>query len=271
MEVPQVAAPEAARQSDIAEKVPSETLAETKPEEAISPKYAALARREKMFRREMQKLKDEVKAREDALKAREAEYASQYVPKSKLKSDPLGTLQSEGLSYEDLTQAILNQPSVDGLALRKLEERLMSSIQETKTETQKQIEEQQKRSYEQALNQIRTETKKLADRPGFEMIKETESQEEVVKLIKETFDEQGVLMTVEEAAKEVEDYLVEEITKAAKLEKIKSRLSPPSEKTPEINAQKLTSTKTLTNQVGGTSKPLTPYERAILAFKGELK
>ncbi len=81
---------------------------------------------------------------------------------------------------------------------------------------------------------------------------------------------------MEEAAKEIETYLLDEAMKLAGLNKVKQRLKPAApqaatEKPPGEPASKQSQAKpTLTNAMSAT-RPLTPKERAMLAFRGELK
>lgn len=247
---------------------------EATPQKALSPQFVELARKEKALRSQAQALK----AREDALKTRESEYETNYIPKSKLterfKSDPMGLMQEHGLTYDQLTNLILNQPSVQDQALQKLQAELQE-IKSSQTRAQQQSEDQQKRAYDQAVNQIRNDAKMLiASDASFETIKETGSEEAVVELIKETFDKTQVLLSVEDAAKEVEDYLVEEALKYAQLKKVQARLNPPT--TGEALKQQITEKpqiKTITHAITASTKPSSDKDRrarAILAAQGKL-
>lgn len=256
----------------------------TKPkEEPLSAQYAQLARKERALRAEMQKLKAEreaFKAEREATKpAAPAVDQSQFVNKDRLAKDPLAVLSELGINYDKLTEMTLNGPSPEILALQSVIEELRGEITTLKTDhssTKKTIEDSQQKSYQQALNHIRHEAKAvIASNPEFETIKTSGAVEDVVDLIRETFEQDGVLMTVEEAAKQVEDYMVEEALKYARLPKILKRLQPAPSATPpaqkqEAPKQTQQASKTLTNAVG-TSRQLSARERAILAFKGELK
>jgi hypothetical protein len=130
-----------------------------------------------------------------------------------------------------------------------------------------------------AIKQISTDAKNLikSDPVAYEAIAKTGTVKEVVDLITKTFDKDGVLLSVEEAAEEVENYLVEENFKmSTSINKIKQRMAAANasqntsgEKTQASNKQPQTM-KTLTN-AASSSRQLTQRERAILAFKNELK
>lgn len=254
---------------------------EAKAEEPISSQYAVLARKEKAIRQREAQLRQReqaIKAAEDARNAPPAAPAfdpSKYVSKEDLLKDPFGILGNNGLSYDQLTERLLNAPSPEQLKqqeyTRKLEARLeaLESGQEKVTKT---FEQREQEARKQAVTQIKNEVKKLViTDPAFETIKETNSYNDVVELIEQTFDKDGVLLTVEEAAQQVEDYLMEEAMKLAKIKKIQQRLMPkesPSQASSKPASQQ--QLKTLTNSVGST-RQLTSKERAILAFKGETK
>lgn len=265
---------DAVKQKDTSGEAPAAVVAEAKSPEVLSPRFVALAKKEKALRSQMQA----IKAREDALKAKEEEYQTSYVPKSSLserfKSDPLSVMNEYGVSYDTLTQAILNQPPQGDPAISEIQKKL-KAIEEAQTKSAEQFQNQQKQAYEQAVEQIRRDTKLLIETDAaFETIKETDSVEAVVKLIEETFKEEKVLLSVEEAAKEVEDYLVEESLKLARLKKVQAKLTPAQvEEQPKPTKTEKPSFTTLTHAQTASTKPLTNRdrrERAILAFQGKI-
>lgn len=259
---------------------------ETSPEEPLSPQFAILAKKEKALRAKAQAQEQAYKAkeaalqeRENALKAKEATYETDYIPKDKLQNDTWGTLSELGYTYEQLTEMALNQ-SQETPAQRAAFQRLQDQIkklEDAQRKTESNAQEQQTNAYKQAVAQIKHDATKLveSDAAKYEAIKESGTVDEVVSLIERTFKEEGTLLTVEEAADLVEEYLVDQATKYAQFAKVKKRLesAKPAETkqaSPEAEAPKSTDTKTLTNSMGAARK-LSPRERALLAFKGELK
>lgn len=238
-------------------------------DQKISPKLLALAKKEKMQRERERQLVE----REEKLKSQEAEYGQKYVSKDKLtKENALSTLEGLGLTRDQLAGLLLNGPEAVDPMISSLQAKI-AELESKTSESQKRFEEQQAQSYDQAVQQIRTDAKLLIDsNPDFETIKDTGNHEAVVELIKKTFSEDNLLLTVEEAAKQIEDFLVEEGLKYASMTKVKARLTP----TEVIQAQikkEVTPTaqlKTLTNDVSSSAKPLTARERAKLAFLGQL-
>lgn len=271
-------------QSDSSEATPEPAkVAADAPKEAETPlstQYAVLARKEKALRSKVQ----ELRAKEDALKAREeaAKTASQpsideskYIPKERLTQDTLAVLEEMGISYDQLTNLILNQPKLDPASQAALSQMKaeIKALRDAQDDARKGVQTQQEEAYKQAVNQIRLEAKQLvsSDPVAYEAIHLTNSVNDVVELIEETFKQDGVLLSVEDAAKEVEDYLAEEAFKLAKLKKIQQKLQPvaPAPKKQDVEKQQ-PQMKTLTNAVG-TQRKLSARERALLAFKGELK
>jgi hypothetical protein len=296
-ETPSEAASEQTIEASNSSETPdSSTTSTTTPEkDSLSSQYAQLARKEKALRAKMQ----EIKAKEDAFKTREQAIEQQYSQKlqesqkawrDKLSQDPLSVMQETGLTYEQLTEKFLNAPNQQDSALKSTIEELrneIKSLRDSQEKTTKGLEESQTQAYNQAINQMKTEAKKLVfSDDNYEMVKETNSINDVVELIEETFKKDGTLLTVEEAAQAVEDYLVEEALKLTKIKKLQARLKTPassggtaqtlktvqqSNGQTEQGKQPTTQTmKTLTNSVGST-RQLSARERAMLAFKGELK
>jgi len=261
---------------------PAATPAPEKKDDFLSPKFAALARQEKQIRAERQKFKAEREAFEAEKQAR----LNGYIPKDKFKADPLAAFQDAGISYDELTQHLLNAPQgqVDP-TVRALQSQVQELTSKLSQFTQKQ-EETQTTAYKQALDTIRHKVKGMVEaNPEFEMIKALDQHEAVVALIEETFKSDGYVMSEEEAAREVEEHLAEEAIRMASLEKVKRKLAPPPAEpapTPQAGSpapQKQAPTqqpqiKTLTNAVNSTtSRRLTDRERrerAILAAQGKL-
>lgn len=293
-EIPAVAAPKVEAEAPAKEVSPanSEASSETKPaeattskEEPLSTQYAILARKEKALRAKALQQEQALKAkeaallaREEAIKAKDSEYQSKYISKDMIQKNPLQVLADLGFSAEQITSLALNSPSQESLAHKAELETLKAeirSLREESTGVKKSIEQRDTEAEKQVLSQFKRETEMLIDAdPEFETIKATDSVQDVVDLIKKTFKEDGILLTVEEACKEVETHLVEEASKLAKLSKLQKLFgSKPAEAAKPIvsdQGKQQPQVKTLTNSISA-SKPLNARERAILAFKGELK
>jgi hypothetical protein len=268
-------------------ETPKETQPDPKAEE-VSKHYEKLIRQEKAIRAKEAAIKQreaELKAKEESLNATPKIDQSSYIDKNRLKSDPLSVLAEAGLSYEELTNQLLNStprdPRVDA-TINELKAEI-EQLRKSNEKSSKYQEEQQQQAYQAAVKQIEIDTQSLIDRdPTFETIKATGTANEVVKLITETYNKDGILLSIEEAAQQVEDYLTEEYSKIASINKIKSRLEKSLATKPQTSTDTKTQSeiqqpkqtqptmKTLTNNTSA-SRQLSARERAVLAFKGELK
>ncbi len=285
---------EEARQEVANEDTQVEAPKAVEPEDTPeSRRFAQLAKREKQLRLQAQQIKqqeEQFKARQAEMEAKWAQAqqptpidATKYIDRERFKYDPIGALAEVGVSYEELTNQLINPVQKDPRVEATIS-RLEAKIQELENKNQeaaKQAAERETQQYQAALRQIETDVKALvANDPNFETIKETRSTKDVVELIEQTYQKDGVLLSVEEAAQLVEDYLVEEATKLTKIGKIQAKLAQSNASKVQATAQKTPAAqqqpkqpqpmKTLTNN-NASSRQLSAKERAILAFKGELK
>lgn len=269
-----------------------DTTPEKQPEDpTLSRQFAQLAKQERQLRMKAQQQEQAMKAREAAIKAKEEsytakdqEYAQKYIQKDYLKNNPLQALADAQVSYDELTQQILNSSNPQDPRMLATITKLEAKIQQLEAATEKtskQYETSQQEQRAQAVKQIRSDVTNLVDSDSnYETIKATKSYNDVVELIERTYDEDGILLSVEEAANEVENYILEEAVKLSRLSKVSKRalaaVSPSqSTQTSSIPAQAKAQSapqpmKTLTNATAST-RQLSAKERAILAFKGELK
>jgi hypothetical protein len=266
-----------------------ETPKEVKPEQdpALKRQFEQLARQERINRQKVQQQQNELKAKEAQLAAREAalaakdsEYGTKYVSKDRIKQDALTVLADAGISYEDLTNQLLSQVPTDPRVNAHIS-RLEAKIQELEAKGQAfetNSKQAQADSYQAAVKQIGRDVQALVkeDPVSFEAVAKTPGAiKEVVKLIEQVYAKDGVLLSVEEAAQEIENELVDRGLKTYnQIEKIKKRLAESSTKTEQNQTaqtkQSQSPMKTLTNAAAST-RQLSNKERAMLAFKGELK
>lgn len=258
---PAAAAVEAIKQPDTA-------VAVTTPD----PRLEAMARKERQFH----KMRKEIEAEKQSWKAKQAEYESNYIPKSRLTEDPLAALSDAGIDYNKLTEILLNSPNSNDPTIRALRAEI-SSIKSAQTAAEKRQTDLQEQQFTQAVQQITNEVKLLVDsNEAYETIKETGMQEAVVELIKQRFDNDGYLMEIDEAAKEIEEHLMAEALKMSKLKKLQPKLKTEEPVSAPVKQQQLqTVPRTLTNTVSAQSPQRSSEKeriaRAMAAFKGELK
>lgn len=253
-------------------------------EQPLNPRFAQLARQEKVLRARV----DQLKAREadfdkrvsDAIKAKEAELQGKYVPKDRLTRETLAVLNENGVDYDALTQQALGEPADPrDVAISELRAEL-AAIKEAQAQDREALQNDKTQSYAQAKNEIRNNVTKLVSKdPSYEMIQATDSINDVVELIESTFHEgldddhpKGTLLTVEEASQIVEDYLMTEGERISRLQKIQKRLAPKEPEKQGQNPPKQESSvqpqrpPTLTNNLtGAPRKEYTQRQRAVFA------
>lgn len=270
-----------------------------KVEEPLSPHYATLARKEKALRAEVHKLnaaKAAFKAEQEALKAAGVSAPtptfdeSRYISKDRATQDPVAVFEELGFTPDDLAQRLLNPVKSDPQVMN-LVSQLKAEIAQLKAsqdETKKTIESSQSDAYNQAITAMTYEAEELVNSdPEFQTIKETGQAGEIVNLIKDVHEKglpgkyrKGTLLSVEQAARLVEDELVnqwvEQYGKLSRVEKIQKRLRPatPDAKPGQLpqgtqaQNQPAAQTRTLTNSMGTAGK-LSARQRAIAVFNGQ--
>lgn len=257
---------------------PEAPEADQKPAAAdpLAPKFAALARREKALRAErlaIERDRAQWKADQEAQK-------TSFIPKARFKEDTWGALEEAGLTYEQLTDLALSNPNSSDPMIREMQ-RQIKAVKDAQEKTTSQLADSQKAQDEQARKLIRNEVKLLVDaNEDFETIRAMDAHDSVVELIEAVLEDQGTLMDVSDAAKEIEDYLFEEqAMKIAKLKKVQSKFAPQPQPQQAAEPQKQVppqkpQVQTLSHRISeGAPKPMSAKERrerAILAFRGQL-
>jgi hypothetical protein len=223
-------------------------VATTEESVKLSPQLAALARREQKFRAQQQQLeKDRL-----AISAEKEELAQLRAMKEKLAAKDYSAL--EGLvDYNEYSQYTVNKlnganPMED--ELKKLNGKINELEKFSKDNVTKQ--------YEAAVAERRNAALALVDKsPDFPRIKKAKAHEAVVQHILDTWEHDNQELSVEQAAKEVEELLVEKAKQWAALLEEEKQSEPA-----EVDQQKKSlpplkqGLKTLTNHVttGGELK-----------------
>lgn len=265
-----------------------------KTDDPMSPKLLELARRTKAQRQAQLKFQQEQQAFESKraeLERKESEYQKNFVPRDRIKTDLLGVLSEAGISAPELIKILQGQggqaisQDLESRRLRQEFEEFKATTQAEREQSTKQYEQNVTEQYQQAINQIRFDTKALVERDSsFEMIKAERAEESVVQFIELVYKEgltdedgkeiypKGKALTVDEAAQKVEDYLTTEALRLAQLPKVQKKLAPQEiEMAAAPKQQQITpkqsQIKTLTNSMtASTSKSLSAAERRARAI-----
>ncbi len=221
-------------------------------EVTLSPQLTALARKQQKLQAEIQAQRD----REAAWTAKEADYVPKSSLQAKAKQNVNEALQEAlGMDYEAITQLVLSQgQDADPLG------ELRSEVQQMK----KSQEENVNKQYEATLKQYRAEAESLisSDPKAFHFINKGKHQDVVVQHIVETWEENpDKILTVEQAAKEVEEFLRADAKEKAdalrELDPPQEEETKPAQKT--LPPPRPQAPRTLTNQV--ESSPTRTYNQ----------
>lgn len=201
---------------------------EATPKPSVDPlaaREAEFARREKALRQSAIALK----AEKESLTSSTAQKISDYEKSfhKSLADDFWGTAIKAGLSPDQIVERLTNRPTAESTQLTQFQLKLQA-LEEQNKRLENQTKDSETRAYDQAKSLIRKEVSMLVgEGETFEAIKAMNSEDAVVELIDSVLNEEGYMMSVEDAAQEVENYLTDEILKFNKLKKIQSKLSPP--------------------------------------------
>lgn len=251
---------------DQIESPTSDTIEDaSEPEETrpLSPQFAALAK----AKRSLQVKERELAQREEALKSQSPAGSDDFA--ARLKANPLSVLQEAGVTYDQLTEALLNNQTSPELQTLKAE------LKALKEELNSQFVTRDQQAEQQVLADMKREADKITSQgDDFEAIREARAQQHVVDLIHQTWKKTGEVLDVTTAANLVENQLIEDALPFAKIKKLQSRLNPEATETqiapPQAIKPNTKIMRTLTNR-DSASPVLDRRARALAAFRGTLK
>lgn len=251
-----------------------EPKAEVKPEEKeqpkdkFAPKFAALSRKEKELRLREQQNEEKFAKRQADLEAREkalGEQDAKAQARARLKKEkPLEFLSEEGLTYEEITKAILGNPEI---SKEDKVEQLIAAQQEQIASLAKKLEDKDKREQEEkekaelsAVEKKHSETISgfkgeidtfLKSSTDYEFLMNNPFNEDPVDAVYETvseyYKEHKTILSVKEAADLVEKYVEAQVEKLAKTKKGSTKFTPSKEEPTKQEAAPSNSPKTLEN------------------------
>lgn len=225
----------------------------------------AFARKERQIRR----MQEQLQRDRQAMEAKQKQYETDYVPKSRLKEDFWTVAQEAGLDYNQLTEQVLAQPNDP--ATKALMAKMHAMEAKMRQADEAKQSEQQKQ-YDNAKKQLLTQAKMLVDGdPEFETIKTLELYEDVVSRIEAEYHETGIVRDVKEVAMELENELIEDAIKFSQLAKVQARLKPKTEEplqAKQTQKPTITITNRMESQPAKRSSEQERIQRAIAAFKG---
>lgn len=216
------------------------------PEESIrlSPQISALARKEQAQRKREQAIIQREKALADKLV--DAEKYAQL--KTRMSAKDFSAAEELGLTNEEYVQYQIDRQS----ALDPTEQRIRQA-EEKLTQFEKAQEEKTIQEYQQNQALWKQEISKVvSENPEFSTIKELGLEHLVLQHVNDSFDEDGVELTAEQAAQEIEEEAFRRAEKFASVSKIKQRTA----ESPKVLGAPKSSPKTITQGMTVTSEKL---------------
>lgn len=222
--------------------------------EPLSPQMAALAKQ----RRALQVKERELAERERKLTEAPA---SQGIDAARIKADPLGVLLEAGVTYDDLTQAVIANPGAPEVQklqqkLKEMEEKLEGKLQDRDQQAEKVHFSMKTKEAERLISQG----------DAYQMVRDTGSLPLVIQYMQREWKENGEVVDLEEALGLFEEELLKRGTKLASLEKVRGKLTPEQSQQP---LQPKPRPPTLTNR-DNAQVPMSRKQRALAAFHGQL-
>jgi len=228
----------------------------------FSEKFNLLAKKERMIARERMRIAQEKKETEEKFK----KYQGYEESKAKAKQNPLDFLKEAGLSYDELTQYLLNggKPTeIDEIkSVRSELEEFKRQQAEEKKQQQEFLQKQQQQQHEQAISGFKTDIAEFieANKDKYELIASRDGAEDIFNAVNDAFilnmtewqknGKQGPppkVMEIEEAAQVIEEFYEEEVKRLTSTNKWKTKYGQPQmEPSPKA---KPSPTPTLTNQM----------------------
>jgi len=235
------------KQAEIVEEPVVEQQATQEESVTLSPKVSALARKEQAQRqKEVQLARRE---KELAEKLSKAEKFDQL--QAKLAAKDYSAIEELGLSSNELASyevEKLNALDPAEQRARKLEEQI-AQIKRAQEEREVQDYQANQVLWKQEISKL------VSERPEFAAIKKMNAEELVLKHVNDSFDEDGIELTAEQAAKEISDAIKERAKRfAAAIEDEKPLDAPKVMGPPKSSVKTITQTMTTTPKTS-SSKP----------------
>lgn len=224
--------------------VPAETV-------TLSPQMAALARKEQKFRREQQ----ELRTREAQLQAERKEIDELKALKAKLQNKDYSGIE-DLVKYEDYTNYLIEKES--SLSPEQVE---LKRLQAKVDGVEKAQKDDVTKRFEAAVSERRKAVTSLVEsNEEFSSIKELKMEEAVVQHILDTWENDNIDLSPEDAAREVEQELIERANKWTALSKLKAKSAAPEAEEKKQLPPLKPGIKTLTNNMSATGEIKRPVK-----------
>jgi len=248
--------------TDKVESQVNETKVETvedKPKDPmLSSRFAALAKREKSIVRRAQEIKQVEQKLQEQAKTLEEKMKIFEVAKT----NPMEALKQLGLSYQDITNFVLNDSKITpDTEIKHVRTELESFKKQQEEKERLRLESETQRAQleaQEVINDFKSNINEfLTSKPDdYELTTLHEAQELVYATIEEHFNNTKRVLSIKEAADLVEKYLEERIEASTKTKKLSSKFKLADSKAEEKASP--APSKTLTNQMSSSAPSMLP-------------
>lgn len=192
--------------------------------ERLAAKYAEAARRNQALRARQREIKAPLLEKDSEIEKMKSEIAR--LKKYEDTQDPMELLKLKGLSYEDIIERNLNPEAHDSKEeIRKIREELEGYKKANEEKEKSLLEKQNEEVKSGYLNHIKKFTEASPEK--YELINTLGHHKDVYEVIEETYSKTGKIISDEEAADLVEQYLEKEVLdKYSKINKLKNKIAP---------------------------------------------
>ena len=219
--------------SEAIEETQEETSQESSSEESsqkedeFSSKFAALSRKEKAIRDRESDYEAKMAEYEEKLAEmnREPEKEPELPLEYRLQKNPIETLEELGLSYEQLTDIVLNDGKISTdmqlkLMRQDIDKKYEGKLEKLERELEERDKNQEQQKYDEAVDNFKFQLDDfVATNEDYELIQANDASSLVFEVIEEHYNDTGRVLDMKEAADSVESHLETELRKV--LEKSK--------------------------------------------------
>ena len=214
-------------------------------QDKFGPKFAALSRKEKEIRQREQQYQESMKKYEaeksELQKWREEKEKGESAIQRELRENPLKFMEKHGISFEELTKMQLNEQNpTPEMLIKRTREELESGYKQELAELRKAMkdkeEQEETKKYEQTVSGFKSQINDFveANADTYELIKINNAQDLIFDVISEYYEQNGRILSIEDAAKFTEEELEVEARKVLEAKRFKQparKEEPSQEKT----------------------------------------
>lgn len=229
-------------------------------EKLKAERFASLARKERAIVQERLAIKQKSTELDQQFAAIQnfEKFASQA------KQDPMAVLNYMGITYEQLTDFVLNgkKPTAD-MQVQALNERITQMQQQSETEKRQALLNQRKALMAEANNTLSEYVSEVKDHVAsqpdkYELINTNDATNLVLEVIEQNYKQNKKLLSIDEASEMVEKFLESQVEKNTSTKKWKAKANPQPTKEEKAKSPMAQQSQTLNNNLTSSAASFLP-------------